>query len=53
VNVLDLPLVVTMFVAEYLFRIHWLSNPPRHSFSAIVSMIADVRKAREEWASSP
>jgi hypothetical protein len=52
-NVLDIPLVATMFVGEYLFRIHWLTNPPRHSLSAILSMIADVRKAREEWASSP
>jgi hypothetical protein len=52
VNVLDLPLVATMFLAEYLFRIHWLQNPPRHSLAAIVSMIGDVRKAREEWASS-
>jgi hypothetical protein len=52
-NVLDIPLVATMFVAEYIFRIHWLKNPPRHSLSAIFSMIADVRKAREEWASSP
>jgi uncharacterized membrane protein len=53
VNILDIPLVATMFVAEYLFRIHWLQDPPRHSLSAILSMIADVRKAREEWASSP
>ena len=53
VNVLDIPLVATMFIAEYLFRIHWLKNPPRHSLSAMLSMIADVRKAREEWASSP
>jgi uncharacterized membrane protein len=52
-NVLDLPLVVTMFTAEYLFRIHWLEDPPRHSLSAILSMVTDVRKAREEWASSP
>ena len=53
VNVLDIPLVATMFLAEYLFRIHWLQNPPRHSLSAMLAMIADVRKAREEWASSP
>lgn len=52
-NVLDLPLVVTMFTAEYLFRIHWLEDPPRHSLAAILSMVADVRKAREEWAGSP
>jgi uncharacterized membrane protein len=53
VNVLDLPLVAAMFAGEYLFRIHWLKNPPRHSLSAILSMIADIRKAREDWASSP
>ena len=53
VNVLDIPLVATMFIAEYIFRIHHLQNPPRHSLSAVLSMIADVRKAREEWASSP
>jgi hypothetical protein len=53
VNVLDAPLVAAMFIAEYIFRLHYLKDPPRHSFSAILSMIADVRKAREEWASSP
>lgn len=53
VNVLDLPLVAAMFAGEYLFRIHWLKNPPRHSLSAILSMIADIRKVREDWASSP
>lgn len=53
VNVLDFPLVATMFAAEYLVRRHSLRNPPRHSLSAIMGMIADVRKSREEWASSP
>ena len=53
VNVLDLPLVVTMFAAEYLFRIHYLQDAPRHSLSAILGMITDIRKSREEWASSP
>jgi uncharacterized membrane protein len=52
VNVLDIPLVAAMFAAEYLCRIHCLENPPRHSLSAILGMIADVRKSREEWASS-
>lgn len=50
VNVLDIPLVVAMFAAEYAFRICWLSDPPRHSLSAIMSMVADVRKSREKWA---
>lgn len=53
VNVLDIPLVATMFAAEYLCRICCLQDPPRHSLSAIIGMIADVRKSREEWASSP
>lgn len=53
VNVLDVPLVATMFAAEYVFRICWLQNPPRQSLSAIVGMIADIRKPREEWAGSP
>lgn len=51
VNVLDIPFVAAMFAAEYAFRICWLSDPPRHSLSAIVTMIADVRKSRETWAS--
>lgn len=53
VNVLDIPLVATMFAAEYAFRIRWLRNPPRQSLSAIVSMVADIRKPREEWVGSP
>ncbi len=53
VNVLDIPLVAAMFAAEYVFRIHYLQNPPRHSLSAIVAMIADIRKLRQECAGSP
>jgi uncharacterized membrane protein len=53
VNVLDIPLVLAMFAAEYFFRIHWLRNPPRQSLSAIVNVIATIRKPREEWAGSP
>jgi uncharacterized membrane protein len=50
VNILDLPLVAAMFAAEYAVRLRVLRDPPRHSFSAIMSMIADARKPREEPA---
>jgi uncharacterized membrane protein len=51
VNVLDIPLVATMFGAEYACRLHCLSDPPRHSLAAIVDMIADAGK-RQKPASS-
>jgi hypothetical protein len=41
VNILDLPMVVLMFSAEYFCRLRLLRNPPRHSFSAILSMVTD------------
>lgn len=44
VNILDLPLVVAMFAAEYACRLRCLQNPPRHSIAAIVKMIAEIRK---------
>jgi hypothetical protein len=50
VNILDLPLVAAMFLAEYLCRIRCLSDPPRHSLSDIIRMISDVRKSTEEPA---
>jgi hypothetical protein len=52
VNVLDIPLVATMYSAEYLYRLHCLQNPPRHSLAVILNMISEVRKSREEPASS-
>lgn len=52
VNILDIPLVATMYAAEYFVRLRCLRNPPRHSLSVILTMIADVRKPREETASS-
>jgi uncharacterized membrane protein len=52
VNILDLPLVAAMFAAEYAVRLRCLRDPPRHSLAAIMSMIADVRKPREEPAGS-
>jgi uncharacterized membrane protein len=52
VNILDIPLVVAMFSAEYIVRLHCLRNPPRHSLSVILNMISDVRKTRA-GATSP
>jgi hypothetical protein len=52
VNILDIPLVVAMFAAEYLVRLRCLQNPPRHSIAAIFEMVADIRKPREEAAGS-
>ncbi|MGH7002141.1 MAG: hypothetical protein ACREEA_11630, partial [Stellaceae bacterium] len=53
VNVLDIPMVVAMYAAEYLCRLHYLQDPPRHSLATILGMVADVRKPRAEPASSP
>jgi len=50
VNILDIPLVAAMFAAEYTVRLRVLRNPPRHSLAAIISMIAEARKPREEPA---
>src|SRR5690348_7162723 len=52
VNILDIPLVVTMYAAEYLFRLHYLQDPPRHSLATILSMVADMRKSRNGAAGS-
>ncbi len=52
VNILDIPLVVTMFAAEYAIRVRRLRHPPRESLSAILTMIADARKPHEEAAGS-
>jgi uncharacterized membrane protein len=47
VNILDIPLVVTMFAAEYAIRLRCLKHPPRHSLSMIFNMVADsVHEAR-------
>jgi hypothetical protein len=42
VNIFDIPLVAAMFGAEYMFRIWYLPNPPRHSLAAILQMVAEV-----------
>jgi uncharacterized membrane protein len=43
VNIFDIPLVVAMFLAEYMCRVRCLRNPPRHSLSVILNMIANSR----------
>jgi len=53
VNVLDIPMVVAMYAAEYLCRLHCLQNPPRHSLAEIFDMVAEARKPRAEPASLP
>lgn len=53
VNVLDLPLVATMFACEYICRRFCVQDPPRHSLAAMLDMITDIRKPRAEWANSP
>jgi hypothetical protein len=41
VNILDIPLVVLMFAAEYAVRLRCLENPPRHSLAAMIDMVAE------------
>jgi hypothetical protein len=41
VNVLDIPLVATMFAAEYACRLCILRDPPRHSLAMILRMVGD------------
>jgi uncharacterized membrane protein len=48
VNIFDIPLVATMFFAEYLFRLRYLENPPRHSLSMILNMVAGSMKPAEK-----
>jgi uncharacterized membrane protein len=53
VNVLDIPLVATMFGAEYIFRVNYLQDPPRHSVAAIIDMIVNAGERHEKPANSP
>jgi acyl carrier protein len=46
VNVLDIPLVVAMYAAEYAVRIRVLHDPPRHSFATIFEMVSGCMKSR-------
>ncbi len=52
VNVLDIPMVIAMYAAEYAVRIRVLRNPPRHSIATIVDMISDCVKSRSAAASA-
>ncbi len=45
VNILDIPLVVAMYAAEYAVRIRVLRDPPRHSFATIFEMVSDCAKS--------
>jgi uncharacterized membrane protein len=44
VNVLNLPLLVLMFVAEYVFRGFGLSDPPRHGVAYMTAMTAFIKE---------
>jgi hypothetical protein len=52
VNLLDIPLVVTMFAAEYACRLRVLRHPPRHSLAKIFEMVHDCT-SRPPARSSP
>src|SRR5216683_1184431 len=52
VNVLNLPLLVLMFVAEYAFRGFGLRNPPRHGLAYMTGMVAFIREKMSKQASS-
>ena len=43
VNVLDLPLIVLMFVAEHAYRMVHLRNPPRYSMSDVRRMMGHIK----------
>lgn len=47
VNILDMPLILVMYAAEYMVRIRSLQNPPRHSLSVIMSIITEARNPRK------
>jgi uncharacterized membrane protein len=44
VNIFDIPLVITMFAAEYWCRLRCLHNPPRQSLPEIISMVMNSRQ---------
>ncbi len=53
VNVLDIPLVVTMFAAEYAVRLRCLRHPPRHSLAVIFNMVSGAVRAAREHPAGP
>lgn len=53
VNVLDIPLVATMFAAEYGCRLCVLQNPPRHSLAMMVRMVSQCMDEAAPAAAPP
>lgn len=53
VNLLDIPLVVTMFAAEYAVRLRVLRHPPRHSFRMIFDMVSDCMQRPPAGSNPP
>jgi hypothetical protein len=53
VNLLDFPLVVTMFAAEYACRLRLLRDPPRHSLAMIVEMVSNCMRQPPAGSSPP
>ncbi|HTQ71732.1 MAG TPA: hypothetical protein VMH92_09600 [Acidocella sp.] len=53
VNILDIPLVVAMFAAEYAVRLRVLRDPPRHSLATIFEMVSECMKSRPPAAPCP
>lgn len=53
VNVLDIPLVASMFAGEYAVRRCVLRNPPRHSLSMIVRMVSQCMHEGSATAAPP
>jgi uncharacterized membrane protein len=52
VNVLNLPLLVLMFVAEYIFRGFALRDPPRYGVAYMTAMAAFIREKLSKKAST-
>ena len=52
VNVLDLPLIVLMFVAEHAYRMVHLRNPPRYTMSDVRRMMGHIKNMVLKQASS-
>ena len=53
VNLLDIPLVATMFAAEYACRLRVLRHPPRHSLAMIFEMVRDCMHQPVNTSSPP
>jgi hypothetical protein len=52
VNVLDLPLIMLMFVAEHAYRMVHLRNPPRYTMSDVRRMMGHIKNMVLKQASS-